>query len=153
MKKILLLTVFFSLFLIAYPKNLTVSKNKTFDAGEMTLCLPNNQPFTGTVIDGKDREFYKEGKPHGKWLCFYENKKLKSIENWKKGNLHGKYILYSENGKKLLEAYYKNGKMNGKYKVYYENGNPRILGKLKDGIPVGKWKKYSIDGRVTIIKK
>lgn len=153
MKKVLLAFVFFSTFLVSYPRTITIMKTNTLDAGEVTLCLPNNTPFTGVVKDGKDREYYKDGKPDGKWLCFYDNKKLKSIENWKKGNLNGKYILYGENGKKIMEAYYKNGLMNGKYKVYYENGKPRILGKLKDNVPVGKWKKYSIDGKLTVIKR
>ena len=32
----------------------------------------DNSPFTGKVILKKDRNFYVNGKPQGKWLTFYK---------------------------------------------------------------------------------
>lgn len=151
MKKFSVVFIFLILCSLAFSK--TVSRDYVKDVGSVTISLIGNEPFTGTVVDGKDREHYLKGKPTGKWVAFYDNGQMKSVENWKNGKLDGKYILYNEKGKKILETSYKNGIDNGKYAVYYPNGKPRITGKIKNGMPVGKWKKYDINGKVAGMSK
>lgn len=153
MKKFFVVCMFLILCTLSFAKPQRLSKKQIKDVGDITISLIGNKPFTGMVVDGKDREYYVKGKPDGKWISFYENGKMKSIENWKDGMLHGKYILYNEQGKKVLETRYKDGIDNGKYAIYYSDGKPRILGQIKNGIPVGKWKKYSVDGRLAGISK
>lgn len=153
MKKFFILFMFLILCTLSLAKTQKVSRQQIKDVGDITISLIGNEPFTGMVADGKDREYYVKGKPDGKWVAFYDNGKMKSIENWKNGMLNGKYILYNEKGKKVLETYYKNGIDNGKYAIYYANGKPRILGQIKNGIPVGKWKRYSMDGKLAGISK
>lgn len=153
MKKRIIAFIFLIFCTLSFAKMEKVSKHQIKDVGEITISLIGNEPLTGMVIDGKDREYYLKGKPHGKWLAFYDNGKMKSIENWKHGALNGKYILYNENGKKVLETCYKDGIDNGKYAIYYPNGKPRILGKIKNGVPVGKWKKYDENGKLLGISK
>ena len=153
MKKFFILFMFLILCTLSSAKTQKVSRQQIKDVGDITISLIGNEPFTGMVADGKDREYYVKGKPDGKWVAFYDNGKMKSIENWKNGMLNGKYILYNEKGKKVLETYYKNGIDNGKYAIYHANGKPRILGQIKNGIPVGKWKRYSMDGKLAGISK
>lgn len=153
MKKLFSALIFLSLFTVCTAAQKSVYKNQIRDIGGITVSVNGNKPFTGMVKDGKDREFYVNGKPSGKWISFYSNGKLKSIENWKDGNLHGKYILYSENGKKILETSYKKGVDNGKYVIYYPNGKPHILGHIKNGKPNGKWKKYAYNGKLISTSK
>lgn len=153
MKKFFLGVSFLVLSSLSFGRVHSVTKYQVKDINGVTISLVGNKPFTGMVVDGKDREFYIKGKPDGKWLSFYSNGKIKSIENWKNGMLDGKYILYSERGKKMLETYYSNGVDNGKYAVYYDDGKPHIIGQIKNGTPVGKWKVYAKDGRVAAMSK
>ena len=103
MKK-LFVFVFLILCTSGFAKIQKVSKGQIKDVGDITISLLEKEPFTGMVVDGRDREYYVKGKPNGKWISFYDNGKMKSIENWKDGMLNGKYILYNEReGKKFLK--------------------------------------------------
>lgn len=152
MKK-LFVFVFLILCTSGFAKIQKVSKGQIKDIGDITISLFEKEPFTGMVVDGRDREYYVKGKQNGKWISFYDNGKMKSIENWKDGMLNGKYILYNERGKKVLETYYKDGIDNGKYAIYYSNGKPRIMGQIKNGVPVGKWKRYNAEGKLAGVSK
>ena len=112
------------------------------------LIKNTGSPLTGMVTFQKDREFYKNGIPEGKWLSFYNNGKIKSIENWKNGELNGKYVLYSEDGHKTFQTYYLKGKDHGLFKLFHENGNPHIVGKFYNGQAVGVWSYYSENGKL-----
>ena len=140
MKKIICFLLFLSA--VSFSKTKTVSKNQLVFVNDSMICKIDNTPFTGKVIDGKNREYFKKGKAQGKWLTFYKNGKLKSIENWSEGHLNGKHIIYRENGTKYIEINYTDGRENGEYKIFYENGKPRIFGNFKKGKPVGEWKMY-----------
>ena len=105
-------------------------------------------PFTGKIKDEKDRLYYKDGKPNGKWITFFPNGNIKSIENWQNGKLNGKYIIYQENGKKVMQTRYLNGKDNGEYFLFHENGMPQVKGSFKNGKPSGIWKYYNSSGKL-----
>ena len=84
MKKVITVFIFLILSISSFSRGNNIQKYQTLDIGEITISTIDKKPITGTVIDEKDREYYKNGKPHGKWITFYSNKKIKSIENWKK---------------------------------------------------------------------
>ena len=140
MKKIICLFILIGA--VSFSSQKTVYKNQLKILNDLVVYKGDNSIFTGKVVDGRNREYFKKGKAQGKWLTFYENGKLKSIENWSDGNLNGKHIIYRENGTKYVEINYKDGKENGEYKIFYENGKPRVYGKFKKGKPIGEWKVY-----------
>jgi len=105
-------------------------------------------PFTGTIKDVKDRNYYLEGKPHGKWVTFHPSGAMKSIENWKNGRLNGKFVLYREDGSKVMETTYTNGEDNGRYLLYHPNGRIQIRGQLKMGKAYGVWEYFDKDGNI-----
>ncbi|NME35888.1 MULTISPECIES: toxin-antitoxin system YwqK family antitoxin [Fusobacterium] len=136
MKKIL---CFFSLiFSFSFSQNI-----KLEESNGILLNKENKKPFTGTLKDGKDRQYFHKGRADGKWLSFYSNGKLKTIENWKDGKLDGKYIVYTEEGKKYMEIFYDKGIEDGHYKLFNLDGSPRIVGRFKNGKATGKWKRYN----------
>ena len=103
MKKIFLLIILFNIFSISYSSK-SVYETQLIEKRGIVYYKNETTPFTGRVIFKKDRSYYLNGKPHGKWLIFYNNGNLKSIENWKNGKLYGKYILYQDNGLKIFET-------------------------------------------------
>ena len=105
-------------------------------------------PYTGMVSEARDRSFYENGVATGKWLTFYQDGNIKSIENWKAGKLNGKYILYGKNRKKTIEEYYTDGIDNGIYLIFHDNGVPYIVGSFKNGKPSGKWLYYDSHGKL-----
>lgn len=140
--------IFFSLFLVffslSYSNSLrSVDERQIKEKKGVVYFLNETTPFSGKVISNKDRSYYLNGKPHGKWLTFYPNGNLRSIENWKNGKLCGKYILYQSNGLKIMETSYSNGKDNGIYKLFHKNGALQVSGRFSNGIPKGIWKYYN----------
>ncbi|MBC2855781.1 MAG: toxin-antitoxin system YwqK family antitoxin [Cetobacterium sp.] len=148
MKKKLMFLFFIST-ILAHAKLRNVDVSKTIEKNGIVHVTKESTPFTGMVIDKKDREFYTKGIPDGKWLTFYPNGKLKSIENWKKGSLDGKYVIYRKDGTKTFETVYKEGKDNGLFKLYHDNGQLQILGMFSNGNPYGVWNYYSKEGKLT----
>ena len=148
MNKTLILSMFLTISLVSFsaPKTADVSRMKEKDG--ITYYFNENTPFTGKVVDKKDRNYYVDGKPDGKWVTFFPNGALKSIENWKIGKLNGKYVIYQENGIKVMETSYVMGKDNGDYFLFHENGALRVRGYFKNGIPTGTWKYYHSDGKL-----
>jgi antitoxin component YwqK of YwqJK toxin-antitoxin module len=123
-----------------------ININNILDKNGVIYVKDERIPYTGIVKDKKNREAYKNGIPHGKWLTFYPNGNIKSIENWKEGTLNGKFVLYDEEGKKLLECNYKDGIDHGRYQLYYPNGKLQMEGQFEEGVVTGKWATYSKRG-------
>ena len=92
MKKIICLFVLICA--VSFSNQKTVYKNQLKILNDLVVCKGDNSIFTGKVVDGRNREYFKKGKAQGKWLTFYENGKLKSIENWSDGNLNVKHKIY-----------------------------------------------------------
>ena len=127
----------------------TINDSEGEDIDGIMYLKSTHTPFTGKVVCHKDRSYYKDGKPHGKWLSFYPNGNLKSIENWKNGQLVGKFVLYQLNGSKVFETTYLNGKDNGNYYMYHDNGKVEVEGRFLNGVPKGTWKFYDERGKLT----
>lgn len=91
-----------------------------------------NKPYSGRVyrIDmGSNgikyvHEEFKiiEGKFHGRFLVWYENGQLLSINNYKDGLSDGTYIKYHSNGQMMEQGKYKDGIKVGSWKYYYSTG-------------------------------
>lgn len=127
----------------------TINDNEGIDINGIMYYKSDLTPFTGRLKFHKDRSYYKNGKPHGKWLTFYPNGNLKSIENWKEGELVGKFVLYQNDGSKIFETIYLNGKDNGDYYLYHNNGKVQVQGRFLNGVPKGTWKYYNDKGKLT----
>ncbi|WP_291259472.1 toxin-antitoxin system YwqK family antitoxin [Fusobacterium sp.] len=148
MKKILFILLIFNLSVLSFSSNETVFETQLIEKQGVIYHKNNHAPFTGRVIIKKDRNYYLNGKANGKWLTFYPNGNLKSIENWKNGKLFGKFVLYQENGNKIFETVYLNGKDNGKYLLFHKNGVLQVQGTFSNGIPKGTWKYYNKSGKL-----
>ena len=148
MKKTLILSMLLAISLVSFSAPKTADTSRMREENGITYYFNEDTPFTGKVIDKKDRNYYTDGKPDGKWVTFFPNGALKSIENWKNGKLNGKYVIYQENGLKVMQTSYINGNDNGEYFLYHENGNLQVQGYFKNGIPIGTWKYYHPDGKL-----
>lgn len=126
-----------------------VYKKDTKDNNGVVYVIGETTPFTGKIKDTKDRHYYLDGRPEGKWITFHPSGAMKSIENWSKGKLNGKYVIYQENGTKIMETTYSNGKDNGKYILYHLDGKVKIRGQLSNGTPYGTWDYYDEKGEHT----
>jgi len=71
----------------------------------------------------KEKIQYKDGLPHGKAFCYFENGQIGAEENFIEGVAHGKEIYYHENGQIASDKDMKDGKQHGKELVYDESGN------------------------------
>lgn len=148
MKKLFIILLIFNVFSLVYSSPKTAYEEQLTEKRGIIYFKNENKPFTGRVISKKDRNYYLNGKAHGKWLTFYSNGNLKSIENWKDGKLYGKYILYQENGTKIFETTYLNGKDNGDYFLYHKNGLLQVQGRFSNGVPKGVWKYFNNKGKL-----
>ena len=81
----------------------------------------SDDPFSGEVtgnIVGK----FKNGKPEGEWVEYYENGELLSKGNYINGELDGEFLYNFEDGQLREKGNVKNGKWEGEYLEYYEKG-------------------------------
>lgn len=148
-KNILFFLLLITFSTISYASSNTIQEEQGEDIDGVMYYKANHTPYTGKINSHKDRSYYKNGKPHGKWLSFYPNGNLRSIENWKDGKLVGKFVLYESDGTKVFETTYLNGKDNGNYYMYHENGVIQVEGKFSNGVPQGTWKFYNDKGKLT----
>lgn len=148
MKKTIILSIFLAASSVVFPAYRTADISNIREKDGMIYYSGDTTPFTGKVRDEKDRTYYKDGRPNGKWITFFPNGNIKSIENWEDGKLNGKYVIYQENGIKVMETNYLMGQDNGKYFLYHENGVLQIEGQFKKGIPSGTWKYYHPTGKL-----
>lgn len=147
-KKICFIFIVLNLWSFSKSQN-SVNKSTLYVTNGVFMIKDSKIPFTGMAIKGRDREFYRDGKPHGKWISFYENGNFKTIESWENGILNGKHILYNHEEVKLSEAYYQNGNENGKYLLFHDNGTLYIEGEFTMGEPSGIWYYYNESGKLT----
>ncbi|MGL5545144.1 MAG: toxin-antitoxin system YwqK family antitoxin [Cetobacterium sp.] len=145
-KKMLVTFILLAQFIFA--KYSQVDYSKILNKNGKVFVKDKSTPYTGMVTFQKDREFYKNGVPEGKWLSFYANGKIKSIENWKNGELNGKYVLYNQYGYKTFQTNYLKGKDHGLFKLYHENGKLHIVGNFNNGQAIGVWNYYNQNGKL-----
>ena len=54
---------------------------------------------------------WENGKPHGKYIEWWENGNKRWENEYQNGQRHGKHILWHENGNKHWEYEYRNGEL------------------------------------------
>jgi antitoxin component YwqK of YwqJK toxin-antitoxin module len=91
---------------------------------------------TGYYINGKD--------VFGKWIDYYENGQIESIENYERNKLDGLYQYYHDNGQLWTEKTYKNGRIWNVHSNFDRNGKEKSKGTIKDG--TGTLKRYDNEG-------
>jgi|GEM_PF-213935 len=149
-KKITVILIFIlSMASIGAVRAREVYRNETRDVNGVIYHIADGTPFTGKMKDMKDRHYYLDGRPHGKWIKFHPSGSIKSIENWSEGRLNGKYTIYQEDGKKIMETTYLNGKDNGQYILYHTNGKIKMRGQMRNGQAYGVWDHYDENGVAT----
>ena len=91
---------------------------------------------------------FTNGVKNGKWIEYYENKKIKSEGYYNNDKKDDKWIYYFKDGKIQQTGNYSNGKLTGKWEWYHENGmlllEETFIYGLSDGISI----EYSEIGEV-----
>lgn len=95
------------------------------------------------------REFYENGKLHGKVITYYPNGKITEETDYKNGVKYGEDNYYSPDGVLLKKLRYKDDQLQGEAIYYDAYGNVLIEGFYKNGKKHGLWKYYK-DGKVTV---
>ena len=86
---------------------------------------------------------------NGEFLEYFENGKIKSIENYIDDKENGEQKEFYENGKLRKYRFYLNGKLNGEQKDFYINENLQLLENWKNGKKNGEWKSYFENGKLS----
>ena len=107
----------------------------------------SNVPFTG-ITTGRIQHSYKDGKPHGEWLEYHENGKLKKKRNYKDGKLEGESLWYHKNGQLESKGNFKDDKKEGEWLHYRSNGKLWRKYYYKEGKKDGKWTWYDTYGNL-----
>jgi hypothetical protein len=91
---------------------------------------------------------YKNEKPEGKQVGWYENGKKKFEMNYKNEIPEGKQVGWYENGKKKSERNYKEGKLDGKQIEWFKNGQKKSEMNIIDGKRDGKYLEWYENGEL-----
>ncbi|WP_034259530.1 toxin-antitoxin system YwqK family antitoxin [Aequorivita capsosiphonis] len=95
------------------------------------------------------REYYENGKLHGKVTTYYPNGKITEETDYKNGIKEGEDNYYSPDGVLLKKLLYKNDELHGEATYFDAFGNVIIEGYYKNGKKYGLWKYYK-DGKLIL---
>jgi len=93
-----------------------------------------------TTLNGK--------KFSGKCNTFYNDFKIRSVQQYKEGRDDKKWTFYFNNGNIQTEGSFSDGKRIGEWKYYYESGKIWKVNHYKNGEKTGDWVTYSQDGEI-----
>lgn len=138
------------------PKDNSVTLYRFFekggirDIGIITQDKHLNGPYT---VFNEQGDVITEGhhlndKENGIRKRYYDNGKLKLLEDFREGIQEGPMRGFYEDGKLLVEATYKNGKLDGQYKEFYENGQLKISCDYKNDLRDGVQLHYEENGNL-----
>jgi antitoxin component YwqK of YwqJK toxin-antitoxin module len=88
------------------------------------------------------REFYKDGKLHGKQITYYANGKITEVINFVNGIKVGENLYYSPEGVLIKKLQYREDQLEGAAIYYDAYGVVVIEGNYKQGKKHGLWKYY-----------
>lgn len=92
---------------------------------------------------------FKNHMPHGNYVEYHSNGKLKENGRFEMGLKTGKWIDYSEKGKVLAERNYQNGWMQGEQNLYYSNGKPFVNFTYDKFMLNGPYERFSEKGKIS----
>ena len=93
-------------------------------------------------------ENYKNGKPDGAKVEYYENSKRAKVVQYKNGLLDGPHQTFSLEGKIEVDYFYKEGKKHGKWKIYYPDGKVARCEEWANGLRNGEFKTTDELGKI-----
>ena len=88
------------------------------------------------------REFYKDGKLHGKQTTYYPDGKITEELSYVNGIKEGENLYYSPEGVLIKKLQYRNDQLEGAATYYDAFGVVVIEGNYKQGKKPGLWKDY-----------
>jgi antitoxin component YwqK of YwqJK toxin-antitoxin module len=106
--------------------------------------LFENNPKNDTIY----MEEYKNGKPNGVKIEYYENSKRAKIVRYKDGLLDGAHQTYAPNGKIEVDYYYRDGKKHGKWKIFYPDGKEARVEEWNNGLKNGEFRTSDEQGKI-----
>ena len=74
-----------------------------------------NFKLKGNIIYKTQTGNFVNGMEEGKWLSFYPDGNILTLQNFEGGKANGKFISYNKYGKTMIEGTYKEGKMDGEW--------------------------------------
>ena len=89
---------------------------------------------------------FRNEKPHGDWITFFEDGRPRWMGGKKNGKNHGSYNMWYENGRKKVMGSFKEGKKQGLEISWYDTGIKWHERFFENGMPVGSWKTWDIQG-------
>ena len=89
-------------------------------------------PFTGKIT-GNTQGTFKDGKPHGPWVNYWDNGQLRYEGTYKDGKHDGPWVRYYDNGQLFSKGTYKDGKKEGPWVEYHHDGKFVNKKTYKDG--------------------
>lgn len=84
-------------------ENYKYDKGISYLEGAATFYDPN-----GVILE---RDMYKNNKPNGESIFYYNNEKVKSVFTYKNGVLNGRATYYDINGEVVKQEFYENDKI------------------------------------------
>ncbi len=142
--------------------NIQDKKISSIQFEEQTGINPNDfkwydqfKKYSTLIVYDKDGNVIDKiinGKKEGKWIEYYDNGNIETIEYYKNDKLDGEYRKYYPNGQIQRIEHFKNNSLNGKVISYYENGNKKREYTYKNNLLDGKFIKYYEDGTISSIQ-
>ncbi len=78
-------------------------------------------PFSGEV-EGKWQGLFKNGKPEGSWVLFYDTGQVQMKDQYNNGLRQGPHESYFANGQLWSKGHFANGQREGYWQGYNEDG-------------------------------
>lgn len=91
--------------------------------------INTEEPFTGIAVS------------------YWPSGEVESESEWRDGKPHGKNIRWYENGQKRREIEFRDGEFHGKWTVWYENGQKKEETEFHDDKLIGR-KEWDRDGNL-----
>jgi antitoxin component YwqK of YwqJK toxin-antitoxin module len=130
----------------------STSSKKSIYVGEMVNGEKDGK-WTRWNINGrkKSEDNYKNGRPDGESLYYWNDGSILSIGVWKEGRQIGEHRKYFENGElNKITHYDSNGLYHGKSISWWENGKPFIERTYIHGKETGKSYAWWESGRLRV---
>ena len=105
----------------------------------------SSEPFSGEISGLENGKFY-EGRKDGLWETYHENGQLKLKITYKDRKPNGSYVRYFENGNSLAKGSYKNGELDGPWELGFENGQMKFEVSYRNGKRHGPIVSYHRNG-------
>ena len=132
--------------------------------GMQTYYYPSGEKeATGEYIDGEMHgkwvvwfengvvesiQFYNIGLEDSIWKLYYPSGRIAEIREYQNGLSEGKWSYYYENGNIQSEVFYKQHRMNGDFITYYDNGSKEQQGKYVQNLEEGEWDFWFENGQL-----